>query len=139
MKHFELLQSLIDESGIPIRNLLNEDEVGTQRGGGRNNALQELFFWSEEDRSRYKLKSDELELVTILECVCADGTAPVKPCFVFPGKLFAKDWMTVDPEILLATTETGWTNDDVYIAWFKKCFIPQAKRHADPNFPIILM
>ncbi|KAK7448096.1 hypothetical protein VKT23_013854 [Stygiomarasmius scandens] len=105
-------------------NLYNVDEIGVQLGGGRNGASNELFFYSERDQNRYKLKSDDLELITVLETACADGTAPIKPCFVFKGKLFCQEWSTVDPEILTATTDTGWTNDEIYKTWFKNSFLP---------------
>jgi hypothetical protein len=37
------------------------------------------------------------------------------------------------------TSPNGWTDDFLCLEWFKKSFIPQAKAHADPNFPIILI
>jgi hypothetical protein len=39
-----------------------------------------------------------LELVTIIECVCADGTN-LFPAFVFTGKEFAQEWFEVDCNI----------------------------------------
>ncbi|EEB98678.1 hypothetical protein MPER_01774, partial [Moniliophthora perniciosa FA553] len=88
---------------------------------------------------KYRLQSDNLELITMLECVCADGTAPIEPCLVFQGKLFCAEWFVASCDFLFATTETGWTNNEVYAAWFEKCFVPQAKAHADPTFPIVLI
>ena len=36
-------------------------------------------------------------------------------------------------------TENGWTNNDVCKAWFLKQFLPHAKKHSDPDFPIVLL
>ncbi|PBK67996.1 hypothetical protein ARMSODRAFT_864514, partial [Armillaria solidipes] len=88
---------------------------------------------------RYKLKSEDLELITILETTCADGTAPIKPCFVFQGKLFCAEWFNTEDDILFATSDLGWTNDEICLAWFNTNFVPQAKAHSDPNHPILLI
>lgn len=36
-------------------------------------------------------------------------------------------------------TENGWTNNDVCRTWFLQQFLPQAKAHSDPEFPIVLL
>jgi hypothetical protein len=98
-KHFEQLQDVFDGKRIPLRNLHNFDEIGVQLGGGRK-GTGELYFFATRDKNHYKIKSDDLELVTILESICADGTAPIKPCFVFSGVHFCEEWFKVDKDIL---------------------------------------
>ncbi len=88
--HFDLLQDTINLNDMPTCNIFNMDEIGIQIGSGRKR-LGELFFYGVGDQSQYQLKSTDLELVTILEMTCMDGSAPVKPCFVFQGKLFCKE------------------------------------------------
>ncbi|KAJ7623778.1 hypothetical protein FB45DRAFT_1006077 [Roridomyces roridus] len=138
--HFELLSKELIHEGrpVPLRNIYNMDEIGIQRGGGRKNS-NELFFYSSSDNTRYKIKSDNLELITILECVCADGTAPVAGA----GTLFCEAWFDVewegDGEIVIANTPNGWTNADLYHSWLTKGFIPAAQAHGNSNFPIFLM
>ncbi|KAJ7026495.1 hypothetical protein C8F04DRAFT_966364, partial [Mycena alexandri] len=85
-KHFALLQDTLDNDGnpIPASNIYNFDEIGIQIGGGRKGS-GEQFFYGTNDLSKYKISSEDLELVTILETVCLDGAAPVPPCFVFQG------------------------------------------------------
>ncbi|KAF9012163.1 hypothetical protein BDZ89DRAFT_963648, partial [Hymenopellis radicata] len=149
--HFKLFHETVNVAGIPCRNLFNMDEIGIQQGGGRN-GTREKFFFSSDDKSRYRLQSDDLELVTILETVCADGTAPIQPAFVFQGKLFCPEWAETEDDSEaehcftgsdaaggIATTDSGWTNDEVCAQWFERIFIPQAKAHADPSHPIVLM
>jgi hypothetical protein len=50
--------------------------------------------------AQYWVQSANLELITIIECVSADGSH-IKPAFVFPQKKSAieEDWINVDPEI----------------------------------------
>ena len=49
------------------------------------------YFYSRQQRSRVKLKDDELELVTVIECVSANGIV-MPPGFVFAGKRMCPNW-----------------------------------------------
>jgi len=59
------------------------------------------YFIPRERRPQYKIRSPNLELVTIIECVCADGES-LPPGFIFAGKEFHPEWFEVDPEIRYA-------------------------------------
>jgi hypothetical protein len=83
-KHFKGLMEIFG-GHIPARNVYNFDELGIQLGGGRSTGLRKYLF-QVKDKANYRIKSDDLELVTILETICADGTATVMPLFVFSGK-----------------------------------------------------
>ncbi|KIM59046.1 hypothetical protein SCLCIDRAFT_94999, partial [Scleroderma citrinum Foug A] len=85
----------------------------------------------------YKFRSDNLELVTIIECVCADGTS-LKPGFVFSGKQFHPEWFQTDPKICVSTSPNGWTDDFLGGEWFKKSFILQATARNASGKPILL-
>lgn len=95
--HFDLLRKTMEKHDIPWANVYNMDEKGIQRGGMKEH--QYRYIVPKTRRPTYKLRSASLELVTVIECVCADGTS-LKPTFVFPGKEFHKEWFEVDPEIL---------------------------------------
>jgi len=88
--HFRQLGQVLDERDIPIENIYNMDEKGCQRGGGRH--LRTIkYFIPRSRRPHYKLRSSNLELVTIIECVCADGTS-LDPGFIFAGEKFHPEW-----------------------------------------------
>jgi hypothetical protein len=96
-KHLDRLLQLIRKHSIPIENIYNMDEKGCQRGGGHKGSGQKYFVpcrrWP-----KYMLHSANLELITIFECVCADGTSLLSG-FVFLGNEFCLEWFTVDPKI----------------------------------------
>ncbi|THH16023.1 hypothetical protein EUX98_g9369 [Antrodiella citrinella] len=94
--HFELLQREIDEKNIPIQNLYNFDEIGIQLGGGRTSSGELHFFDTHDKTPRYKVNSNSLELVTILESVCTDGSAPIGPAIVLLGVKMHEEWFTDD-------------------------------------------
>ncbi|KAJ3879597.1 hypothetical protein F5051DRAFT_309340, partial [Lentinula edodes] len=97
--HFNLLSNYLKDNDIPWENVYNMDEKGVQLGGGRKNS-QIRYFFSRDDRMMYRGKSDDLQLVTILDCVCADGTADIKPGFVFSGVGKFGEWFEVHDDIV---------------------------------------
>jgi len=76
------LRAQIEEQygGIPPEHHWNEDEKGIQMGGGQN-GLGLKFIFAAEARERYRQHSDNLELVTILDCANAAGYI-MRPYFV---------------------------------------------------------
>ncbi|KAJ7446085.1 hypothetical protein FB451DRAFT_1055306, partial [Mycena latifolia] len=103
--HFDLLKTEFANNGkpIPARNIYNMDEVGIQRGGGHK-GTPEQFLFSSADKARYNLKSDELELTTIYECVCLNGSSTVPPGFVFAGTLMS--WFDVQDDIVCVVSNS---------------------------------
>ncbi|PCH44073.1 hypothetical protein WOLCODRAFT_76957 [Wolfiporia cocos MD-104 SS10] len=73
------------------------DEKGVQWGGGyKVTALK--YFIPRDCWPKYKICSPNLELVTIIECICADGVS-LKPGLIFLGKQFHREWFEADPDI----------------------------------------
>ena len=89
--HFKLFKETMEKNNIPWRNIYNMDEKGIQMGGGRKGTRTKYFF-ARDDKMKYKLQSDELQLVTIIDSICADNTANIGPGFVFPGSTKHKEW-----------------------------------------------
>jgi hypothetical protein len=97
-RHFDLLEAIIKKYDIPTENIYNMDEKGVQRGGGRKAQAQKYFF-PRNKRPKYKLRSANLELITIVECVAANGEY-ISPGIIFEGKQqYEQAWFEVDPKI----------------------------------------
>ena len=94
-KHFEKLSAVFEDCGIPFRKIHNCDETGIQLGGGRRGDGT-LYFYQVHGKAKYKISSEGLELVTVLETVCADGQADIMPCFVFSSVKHYDDWYPED-------------------------------------------
>ena len=96
--HFEELRKAL-YPGVKPSNLYNMDEKGCQRGGGRRIRNQKFIIYDGK-LVQYRVQSANLELITIIECVAADGTH-IKPAFIFPQKKSSleEEWINVDPEI----------------------------------------
>jgi hypothetical protein len=91
--HFTNIKEAMD--GVEVSLMFNGDEMGLQRGGGRKCLGKHVAFAS-DDTVRYQQRSDNLELTTIIDVVCADGTLLV-PGFVFAGKnMYEDNWFKHD-------------------------------------------
>lgn len=95
--HFDLLKDVFEKNTIPWENVYNMDKKGCQRGGGRK-ASQQKYFVPRTKRPKYKMRSANLDLVTIIECVSADSES-ISPGFVFQGSSFCPEWFEVQPDI----------------------------------------
>lgn len=89
--HFEKLREVIEKYNIPPENIFNMDEKGCQLGGGRKVKRQKYLF-GRESQAHYRIRSASLELVTVVECVCADGTA-LPPYIIFKAQRSQKEWL----------------------------------------------
>ena len=76
------------------------DEKGCQQGDGQKQSGRK-YFVPHSHHPIYRQHSANLELITIIECVCADGTY-LLPGFVFAGKEFSPEWFTVNARISYA-------------------------------------
>ena len=96
--HYEELAKAL-YPGIKPSNFYNMDEKGCQRGGGRRIRNQKFIVPSGK-QVQYRVQSANLELITVIECISADGNH-IKPAFIFPQKKSSleEDWISVDPEI----------------------------------------
>jgi hypothetical protein len=74
------------------------DEKGCQRGGGKRGTCRKCFF-ARLARSKYKYWSANLELITIIECISADGK-DLLPGFVFEGQQYDPEWFKTNREIV---------------------------------------
>ncbi|TFK16388.1 hypothetical protein FA15DRAFT_563246, partial [Coprinopsis marcescibilis] len=72
-EYFSMVQFLYDTWGsIPPEHWYNMDEKGIQLGGGRKNSSRKYLYFRKH-RNRYRISSDNLELVTVIECISAAG------------------------------------------------------------------
>ncbi|KAH8928800.1 hypothetical protein BT69DRAFT_1196152, partial [Atractiella rhizophila] len=81
--YFDLLEGAMRKYGILWDDVANMDEKGLELGGGRKIGVRHIIGPAER-RAIYRAKSDRLELVTLIECVTANGSS-LPPLFIFSG------------------------------------------------------
>ncbi|KAF8581234.1 hypothetical protein K439DRAFT_1272064, partial [Ramaria rubella] len=111
------------------------DEKGLQLGGGRKNIGTQFSF---PHRMKHKTikRSDDLQLVSVLEAVSADGTA-VPTLMVLPKGSQPGAWWAHENEV--TATEAGWSDNSVYLKWFTGVFLPFTLSRNVSRRPILLI
>jgi hypothetical protein len=97
--HFKTLKQLIHDYNIKVNNIYNMDEQGIQMGGGRKRTGRKYFF-RRHDRQRYRKRAADLELVTVIDIVCADGTKLIPGIVHCGSNTYEMDWFKAHPELL---------------------------------------
>ncbi|KAF8590623.1 hypothetical protein K439DRAFT_1329952 [Ramaria rubella] len=124
-----MLGDVIKKYNILPENIYNKDEKGLQLGGGRKNIGTQFIFPCRMKQKMVK-HLDSLQLVTVLEAVCVDGTA-LPTLMVLPDGIKPGQWWTLEDQGLggVITMANGWTDNDMYLGWFKDIFL----RYATPR------
>jgi Tc5 transposase DNA-binding domain/helix-turn-helix, Psq domain len=78
---FDKLIDIITHHDIPPENIYNMDEKGVQLGQGG----KVLAIVDRELKTAYQIEEGSREMVTVIETVCADGSA-LDPMVIFPLK-----------------------------------------------------
>jgi hypothetical protein len=134
--YFTYLEGKVREYQVPADQTYNMDEKGFAMG--QMNSSKRAFprrLW-EKKVVRAPLQDGSREWITILACVCADGTT------LPPGLIYRSDaaqvWSTwvediqQDTEAFVTASISGWTNDDIGLQWliqvFDRVTKPKARR-----------
>jgi hypothetical protein len=90
---FEIIDAVMKKYGIPWRLVLNTDEKGLQTGSRKID--QKKCLVPREMPNTVKIQSDDLQLITVIECVTAEGVA-FDPAFIFPGEGHCETWYDIE-------------------------------------------
>ena len=125
--YFELLQRKIAEYDVEPEHTYNMDEKGFAIGVvGRSKRIFSKDAY-EKKRVTAALQDGNREWVTVLAAVCADGSA-LPPGIIYPaaGKVVQASWVkdidTGKHSVHFTTSPSGWTNDDIGLAWLEQIF-----------------
>lgn len=91
-KFFAILAEVIKEYGILPGNLYNMDEKGIQLGIGAKIAA----MVDRDQQTVYSIEDGNRELVTVIEAICADGSA-IHPSVIFQGLRRNSEWGRNNP------------------------------------------
>ncbi|TKA66365.1 hypothetical protein B0A49_07680, partial [Cryomyces minteri] len=122
---FLSLCQLLHEFGISEGDMYNYDESGFMVDYGRS----QWIVTKAPDRQSYLASSQNRETVTVGETISGDGEA-LPPLVVLPGQLHLEGWINneLDDDVLMAVSDSGYTNDEISLAWFEHFDKFSAKR-----------
>ena len=91
-EYFDILTDVIKEYDILPENIYNMDEKGIQLGiGAKITAMIDR-----DQKVVYSIEDGNRELVTVIECICADGSV-LHPSVIFQGVRRNSEWGRNNP------------------------------------------
>jgi hypothetical protein len=134
--YFELLHRKMQEYNVEPRNTYNMDEKGFFVGiTTRSKRVFSKAIWQAKLRTA-AIQDGNREWITLLACICADGEA-LPPALIYEGKAGLQSSWVEDVEariheVFIANSASGWTNNDIGLAWLEQLFerytAPKARR-----------
>lgn len=141
-KWFAEFKRILEEYGIDPENTYNMNDTGFNiqrvlfmlifigfsigtRGAG-------CVIVSSSEKQAYRLQPGRQEWVTVIECICGDGTA-ISPLIIFKGENLQTAWIPKDMDTSWKFTcnTKGWTSDNIGKEWFTQCFEPATSAKAN--------
>jgi hypothetical protein len=89
---YDGLMELLRDFNIKPENIYNMDEKGIQLGVGR----KQKVFVDRDQKDVYAIEDGNRELVTVIECICADGTV-LPPSVIFQAIRRELEWARSNP------------------------------------------
>lgn len=141
--YFDLLYGKIDKYNIEAKNTYNMDEKGFLVGVLKRSKRvfnRPLF---EGKTVRQTIQDGNREFITMIACICADGTA------IAPAVLYASESETIqstwveeigaDCEAFVGSTTSGWSNNDMGVAWLTQVFDRYTKAKAGRSYRLLIV
>ena len=133
---FKELKEIIEEYKILPENMYNLDETGSSMG-----TIEEGYIVvdKESQMKRYKAEPGRQEWITVLECICADGTS-IAPMIIFKGKNVNSGWIpeNVPDNWKFAANTKGWTNNSFAVQWLQQDFELETKEKANGQTRLLI-
>jgi hypothetical protein len=133
--YFELLHTKITEYHLEARDIYNMDEKGFLIGLiGRSKRIFSRRQW-EKKEVRASLQDGSREFLTVLACCCADGSS-LPPALIYAAKkgairsTWVEDIKAGEHEVFVSSSPTGWSNDDIGLAWLEQVFDRYTKQRS---------
>jgi hypothetical protein len=111
---FELFENSMAELGIQPGDLYNTDETGCRIGVAKSQ-----YVYSKNGREVFIPNAKNRELITLVECVSADGVA-IEPMVIVKAASIMEHWVMDIPDwYLINVSESGYSNDKLALDWIK--------------------
>jgi hypothetical protein len=138
--YFKLLHSKLTQYGLEPRHMYNMDEKGFMLGVlSRSKRVFSRQMWESREVTA-ALQDGSREWITLLAAVCADGSA-LSPGLIYQSvnSSLQASWVAAieagQHDVFVASSPSGWTNNDIGLAWleqvFDRCTKQKARRGRD--------
>ena len=125
--YFNLLQRKITEYKVDAKHTYNMDEKGfVIRVTTRTKHVFSRQMW-EKGEVKASLQDGSRAWITLLACVCGDGLAlPPGLIYESANNTLQSSWVEEiklgEHSVLVSSSPSGWTNNEIGLAWLKQVF-----------------
>jgi DDE superfamily endonuclease/Tc5 transposase DNA-binding domain len=132
---FDDLEKVVTEYNIKPENMYNMDESGFAIGekeAGR-------CVINAQVRQKFQAKPGRQEWVSVVECVCADGSI-IPPLVIFRGEKLSRQWIpaSIHGNWRLTCNSKGWTSNIHGMQWLTRCFEPETRDKAAGEYRLLI-
>jgi hypothetical protein len=142
--YFDLLFTEIEEYEIEPGDTYNIDEKGFMIGVlGRSKRVFSKNTWVKK-RVRAPTQDGNREWITVLACICADGSA-LPPSLIYQAKsgairdTWVEDITSGDHSVHVTSSPSGWTNDEIGLSWLKQVFDRYTKEKCRRSWRLLIL
>jgi hypothetical protein len=142
--YFSLLHSKIDQYHIDPRHTYNMDEKGFLIGiTSRSKRIFSRRMW-EKKEVRASLQDGNRAWITLLACICADGSA-LPPSLIYDAankgiqSSWVEDIRAGEHDVFITSSSSGWTNNDIGLAWLEQVFDRCTKEKARRSYRLLVL
>ncbi|KAF7571788.1 hypothetical protein PtrM4_092880 [Pyrenophora tritici-repentis] len=142
--YFELLHSKMKEYNVEPSHIFNMDEKGFMIGvTGRSKRVFDKRIYDRKGITA-AVQDGSREWVTVLACICSDGTA-LSPALIFQSAAGALQSSWTDAinkekhQVFIGSSPSGWTNNDIGLAWLKEVFERETRWKARSGYRLLLL
>ena len=142
--YFDSLQAKIAKYDVEVENTYNIDEKGFMIGTTtRTKHVFSRRMW-EKKEVRETLQDGNRAWVTLLACVCGDGSAlPPGLLYESANSSIQSSWVEEIKlgahSVLVSSSPTGWTNNEIGLAWLKQVFNRFTKAKARRKYRLLIL
>jgi hypothetical protein len=142
--YFELLGSKLSQYDIEPRNIYNMDEKGFLLGVLTRSKRVFSRRLYEEGKIKAHIQDGLREWITLLACICADGSH-IEPSLIYQSASgsIQDSWLQAfdpnDYRVHFASSPSGWTNNELGLAWLKQVFDRSTKPKAGRSYRLLIL
>jgi hypothetical protein len=143
-QYFNLLRRKLDEYKVQPEDIYNVDETGFFIGI----ASESKRIFSKESHEigspKPHLHDINCERITAIACICADGSK-LPPGLIYQSAAskiqdtWLQDFDSEDHNCFFTSSPSGWTNDDVCLAWLRDVFDRETKPKARGRWRLLFV
>ena len=129
-------EEVVNDPDVLLENVYNMDESGFSIGTIKAGRV----IIDSKAPNQFQAQPGRQEWVTVVECICADGTS-IPPYVIFKGKDLNIKWIPDNiPQGWHITASTnGWTSNDHGQDWLRTLFEPKTRQKAGELKPRVLI